>query len=431
MTDHISNGILNNLKKTFPEIKNINFGMVLLIAYILFVFAALQGILGFVNNAKLPLVLAIISLCYASYLLISGRVDFAENTTKIFIFLVLFLVCDGLFRSSNPKNLEATVKIFLQVLSNYLIMIACVKKPAQFVMLIDVWLASIIFSCFHAIMQGGKIWGNMWLKDENHISLIAAYAIPFAVVLLFSTQSRFKKICYIIALFFYITVVCVAASRGGALAMIGVGFCWWLTEKNKIRNLLVAVLATVLIFCFAPPKFFAEMDTLKQGTEEGTAGERIYLWGIAWKMFKDHPIFGVGQYNYVDYVIQYDVEKRYYHRYFDKGMKKVAHSTPVQWLAESGIVGAAILIYLQMCMYKNWRIIDNELAQNPRRSIPEDELAVYRNINHACAISQVGFWIAASFLTLIPYPFYWILIPFSETWKDLFLDRINQKVMPS
>lgn len=411
----------------FSNLREINFGIVLLSIYILLDIGAFQGVFEIISKLRIPFLVAVISLLYAVYLVYNKKIDFRNSTTKRFAIFFFFIIVHSQLRCKVPGGARADLTLFIQYFSNYIIMMACVKTPFQFIFLIDIFLASIIHSCFHAIMQGGKLYDSIWLKDENHIAIISAYAIPFALVLFSLYKSKLKKICYIIGIFFYVTANVVAASRGGSLAMIGGGFLWWLTDKNKWKSLIIVLIAVSLVFSFAPPRFFSEMESLQEGTEEGTAGERIYLWGIAWGMFLDHPVLGIGPYNYTNEYIKYDVEDKYYHSYYEKGdTGKVAHSTPMQFLAENGIIGSILFLLLVICMYKNWAIVRKKINSVQYADEYEPDLKLFSAINNACGISHVVFWIAALFLTLTPYPFYWILIPFSEVWKNLTLNYIAQ-----
>ena len=49
---------------------------------------------------------------------------------------------------------------------------------------------------------------------------------------------------------------------------------------------------------FAPEEYVTEIKSIREeGTETGTGRDRIELWKVAWKMFLDNPILGVGQGN--------------------------------------------------------------------------------------------------------------------------------------
>lgn len=405
----------------FNALRDINYGIVLIGTYFLFEFGSLQGgVLPIVNELQLPFIVSLLSVIYAIYLLIQNRLDFKSDTTKKFILLCAYIFCYTTIATKIPEDKVDIIKLFIVYLSQYIIIVCCLKKPSQFLLLINIWLFAIMMSSFHGIMQGGKVWGNRWLKDENHISLVVATAIPFALILFRQHKSMLMKLFYLSCLILYVAVNVVAASRGGALSMILVAILSLLLFKNKLRILVMLTVATILVLSYAPDKFFHEMQTLEQGTKEGTADDRIYLWGVGMEMFYDKPVFGVGPMNYRVEFSKYERGK-----WYPIGVLRVPHSTPVQWLAEMGLFGSLILIMLFIALYKNWKVAF-ELKRSKGYKHTQEQSSIFVNVTHACAISQVGFWFGALFLSLMPYPFYWCLIPFSEAWKNLSINQINK-----
>lgn len=421
-----------SLTEPFSNFKDLNIGMVLMSVYILFDFGAFQGVFEIVNKLKLPYILALASLAYALYLVLNKKVEFSSLTTRSYLILCLFIIIYSQIITIDPLREKAFLTLFIQYISNYIIIVTCVKKPSQFIFLIDVWLFSILHSSYHAIAQGGKLYDSIWLRDENHISLVCAYAIPFAFFLFMTYRSKLKKIFYVICMIFFVTAVVVSVSRGGLVTMATMGFLCWLFVKNKFRTLLMLLLAIVLVIQFAPQRFFDEAKTLQQGTEEGTANERVYSWGLAVMMFMDYPIIGLGPGNYPEYFQEYDYEARFGE---DAGRsayaKRVAHSTPFEWLAEAGIIGGILFTILHISIYRNWKTV-KKFKKSSKNNDDEDEDVkrqdmLYKVITHACAFTYLGFWVAAAFLSLLPYPFLWILIPFSEAWKNIVLKYIEQR----
>jgi O-antigen ligase len=295
---------------------------------------------------------------------------------------------------------------------NYLLIISVVKKPHQYTLLIDVWLLAIAHSCFHAFMQGGKIWGSQWLKDENQISAMLVTAIPFAFFMLISNESKLKKCFYAGCLTSFTAVIILSFSRGGFVALLTVAFFCWLATERKLLSIIIISAATVCILYMAPPDFFDEMETIKEGTEESTAGARIYQWRLATQMFIDHPIVGIGPLNYPHKFSEYDQVNE--NKYFI-GRKLVLHSTPFTFLSETGLFGTAMIIFLQILLFHNWRITTSFDQNIGNRK----DTRIFIALGHASAISLIGFWVASIFLHLVPFPFYWILVPFSESVKRL------------
>ena len=419
-----------DLTNPYPSLKDLNFGIILMSTYILFDFGAFQGVFEIVKQLRLPYILALTTLLYALYILFNRKIDFSSLTTKSFLFLCVFIIIYSQLVTKDPLREKAFLTLFLQYAANYIVFVASVKKPTQFILLIDIWLFAILHSSYHAIAQGGKLYDSIWLRDENHISLICAYAIPFAFFLYLNYKSRLKRMFYIICMAFFVAAIVVSVSRGGLVTMLTMGFLCWLFVKNKIRTLILLLIATILVFQFAPDRFFEEAKTLQQGTNEGTANERVYSWGLAVLMFKDYPIIGVGPGNYPEYFQEYDYEERFG---ADVGRnafaKRVAHSTPFEWLSEAGIIGGILFTIIHIAIYKNWRTIKRlkklNIKADNKGSVDQQHQLLFQVLTHACMFTYIGFWVAAAFLSLLPYPFLWILIPFSEAWKNIVNEYIE------
>lgn len=398
------------------DFADINIGIVLIGLFFLFDFGSFQGVFEIVNKLRLPFILAFVTVVYAIYLAAIHFNEIKSKTTNRFALTCLFIIVYSQYSTINPTFKESIITELLQYFANYIIIVTTIKKPTQFVLLIDIFLAAIMHSSFHAIMQGGKLYDSIWLRDENHISLLVAMALPFALILLKESKSNLKKCFYALCLIFYVTASLIASSRGGTLAMAaGVYLTYKVFTKRKTRIFILSALTLISVIIFAPQKFIGEMKTLQEGTSEETASARIYLWRIAFEMFRDHPVFGVGPMNYSESFIEYD-RGRLNPEHPD--FKYVVHSTPIQWLAEMGIVGFIILISLVKTMYRNWK--DIHLIKIPEKTEPKnDRLVFLKKLADASAITHVVFWVGAAFLSLMGYPFFWCLIPLSEISKKI------------
>ena len=397
----------------FFELRFLNLGIVLISLYFLFEFGSLQGLYPVIGQLNLPFVVALLTAIYAILLVIKGAVNFKSRTTKYFtIFWLFFVVYTSISTKGNLVK-EDVVKLAIIYWSNYIVIISSIKNKSQFVLLIDIWLVAVLFSCYHASMQGGLVWGNRWLKDENHISLVAATAFPFALIFFVVHKSKIKKMCYGLCLFGYATANIIAHSRGGALSLGLALILCMVVLKHKFRNLIIISALIIVGLHYAPPAFFQEMATLELGTHEETADDRIYLWRIALNMFTDHPLLGVGPMNYPAYFASYEKGIRY------SGGGRVAHSTPIQYLAETGIIGIIIFGLFQISLFRNWWgiVLSNDVHANKVSENGDPNYVLL--LTHACIISQIAFHFGALFLTLLPYPFYWCLVPFSEAWKKI------------
>jgi len=403
--------------------KDFNLGIILMGIYYVFEFGSFQALYPFVKKMHLPFIMVAISTIYVVLrFFFRKNISFTNPTTQSFALLCSFWICYSYAETISPIDREYTIKQFFSFFVYYLIVLSSVTKPSQFILLIDIWLLSICYSSLHGILQGGLVWGSQWLKDQNQFSTLLTIAIPFALFFLFNFQGKFRKIFYTSCLILFLTGVIVSASRGGFVALLSCGLlCLIFSKKSKIVLLLLFGCATILVFQFAPQKFFREVETISMGTEERTARARVYYYELAFKMFRDHPFLGVGPVNYPQYFSDYD-----YKRVRKYGTKRVGHSTPLAILSETGLIGAMIFFLLQVRMYKNWRFFHKQISLLEGEPLEKRQIRFFLSVANACAIAQVVFLINSLFLTLTTFPFYWCLVPFSETWKNLFFEYVQK-----
>ncbi|MFM0739537.1 O-antigen ligase family protein [Paraburkholderia xenovorans] len=154
-----------------------------------------------------------------------------------------------------------------------------------------------------------------------------------------------------------------SGTRGGWLAipifviLLGGQFHWFAHKKR----LLVAALAIVV--CGAAllstervanrvEAVTADVTSLRHGDDNTSVGLRLQLWHASWRLFTEHPVFGVGKGKLVDALGDMA----------DHGEAKAeivnerAHSDFFSTIAETGVIGTLclILLYFGLSVYF-WR----------------------------------------------------------------------------
>lgn len=398
------------------ELKSFNLGIVLVGSYLVLEFGSLQALYPIFNEFEVPFVLSGLCLALALVRLLAGRVDLRDSTTKIYLVLCLFMMGYTLSATVNTRSMWNIFKLFLLYATYHVLIISSVKSTDQLILLIDIWLASMAYSCLHGILQGGLIWSSQWLHDENQFAVMCVTGLPFAFFLFGQKQSMVKKICYLICMALFSFGIVFSFSRGGFVAAFTTLALIWANAQKKIRNLMLFALIAICAIPLIPTQFFDEARVVTTDAQKGGPGERFYLWKLAGKMFLDHPLLGVGPANYGVYFPRYDqmAEKRESSAGMTwNGYPYVAHSTPLTFLCETGVAGSILVILLQVSLYKNWRRSRKPpvtaQGQGPA-GLPD---GLIRDCSLACAIAQAGYWVGSLFLTLTIYPFFWILVPIS------------------
>ena len=146
------------------------------------------------------------------------------------------------------------------------------------------------------------------------------------------------------------------------LLFTAIGLIILLNPQKKLNfTLIIVFMAGILLLTFLSDTVFKILGSIIPAITQGTdtIGLRYKLWDAGFRMWLDHPITGVG-------IGMYPHELPYYARGIPQYyLHLVAHSTYVQLLSETGIVGLGLWLTMAAISLRNlWkasRIEDLEL----------------------------------------------------------------------
>ena len=162
--------------------------------------------------------------------------------------------------------------------------------------------------------------------ESNFFALSLATLVPMALFLI--GRGGWRQRLGIVAVPCLIAGIYATGSRGGALAGgVAIVAVALLSGDRRVRvgGLAAIVAAGLLLLLFS-----AQASSSESRTVSGRTTENL----IAWAMFKDYPVVGVGPDQYPVLYTQYT------HRIGnDTRAEREPHSLPLQILAEQGLVG--------------------------------------------------------------------------------------------
>ena len=206
---------------------------------------------------------------------------------------------------------------------------------------------SILLADLTAIWQG--LHGNPRAKAfASHPMILAGYLIqmiPLLAVLGFEDtklSSRLRSgLCAVVAICFPALIF--NQTRGAWLAVVGIALIYFITKiKTSRKTALVITLVLVAVVAGLSQVPFVQQRaaTIIDVSEQGANKERLLVWQGALKIFKDHPITGVGPGSFLEvYLGRYivpEAQERLGH----------AHNNFLHILAENGIVGLSGFIIM-------------------------------------------------------------------------------------
>ena len=125
----------------------------------------------------------------------------------------------------------------------------------------------------------------------------------------------------------------------------------------------IGVLAAgaVALFAIAGPRFWKEIDSTTD-VHEGTGDVRLEIWAAGIRMWKANPFLGVGSGNFRWVIGDYQTPEQFAKFGRSLGGSIIAHSLPVECLAELGSAGAIALLVL---IVATWRGLGRVILQIP------------------------------------------------------------------
>ena len=284
---------------------------------------------------------------------------------------------------------------------NYLILVAAVS--------LGIWASRFgLDSLFNGVNKYMEIPGSQ-IGDNNNL----AAAIDAAIPLLFFTASfysgklaGFWRKIFMAMFFLSIVAVIFSDSRGGALGLLAIVIVYvCIFAKKKLRAIALAVLLAIVVAAVLPQSFYDRMSTLKHvGTKqaESSASERMLLLTSTFAAAKDHSLFGVGPYCWLNIAKDYTG--------LNRAMQP--HNVWLKAWVELGLVGLFLFILI-------WLGVIVDLIMVYRSSRATGNLWV-ANVTLCLVLSLFSFLITYTFLNYWDGEYLWFILAFGSITCSLY-----------
>jgi probable O-glycosylation ligase (exosortase A-associated) len=173
------------------------------------------------------------------------------------------------------------------------------------------------------------------MSDNTTYALGLNMVVPLLVGIVIAERSQILRLLAAVMTLLSVLTILFTFSRGGLLTLCAVGALLIWRSQQRLVATGVLVLGIVGFLAFSSPQlkedYVARAQTIGSYEEDGSAQGRLRAWGISWRVFRDHPLLGVGPNNLLTVSPSYsnsnsDKEQRYH----------VAHNSYFELLAECG-----------------------------------------------------------------------------------------------
>lgn len=386
-----------------------NIGFYLVMLAMLFEFGRPQDLFPPLKVIPIP---TLIDVSLALMVFMSGKANFSNKQTKLWIALLVVMALWVPFANNNYHALM-TFKDMTLCFFFYLGIVAFVNSTSRMHKLILMWLGVHTVLAVNGLLHGGRGVGG-WMGDENDFGMEMNVAIPVAFFMYQGAVANGSKSLYIGLLGLFVMALVSTGSRGGFLGLLAAGTYCWFYSPRKIMSLIVGLCLGVLVMIAAPQEYWDRIATITDDStmETGTAGQRVFTWGIGWEMFLANPILGVGQSNFPWTSGEYLAGRTWQTRSLSG---RQAHSLYFTLLPELGLVGAMIFGSMVYFSYKDTRV--KKFFRSTRdtiagRHIKVNDIKISRAVLYGNAIlgGMIGYLVTSTFISTLYYPTFWIMM---------------------
>lgn len=195
-----------------------------------------------------------------------------------------------------------------------------------------------------------------------------------------------------------------ASSRGSQVGMAFQIYHTLLKGRLSLKTLVIAGVVIAAGITYMPEE---QLDRFRNAGSDETSQQRLLYWQHGLDMIKEHPVLGVGYFNFAPYYVQHYPEDILF------GSAQLPHNIFIQVGTDTGLLGLVVYCILIVSGFRSTRKIRRHLRHRT------DHWLYSVSLGYDAAF--VGFLIAGQFVTIGYYPFMWVLLAFIIATKNIAL----------
>ena len=243
-------------------------------------------------------------------------------------------------------------RLFSNVLI-YLLVLILVNTPDRLRHILGAFLVAGASNAVHGLYTS-YVTGNTldraagFVGNANRLGFICSFALPIAFHRFAEAEHRLHRYAYLALCGVLFAGLTVSASRGATLALLaGMLLCVYQIRRRP-RLLIPVMLIAAVLLSLAPKVFFERVSNLSEDVEHSVEinkpqqlTSRGYLFKTSVRVWKDHPIWGVGVGNFGKYFITAN-----YNPGWERSKEMPQHNLYLHVLVENGVVGFLVFSWI-------------------------------------------------------------------------------------
>jgi len=365
--------------------------------------------------------IALLATCVAAF--IDSAVKWTSNRGNVlFILFFLIVIASSIF-AFHPSAAWDKIDIIINWVIIYFLMITVVNTEKRFFIfllvffLVNFKMSQFGFRSFLTVgyTKFGVSGAPGWFKDSGDLGIQMTIFVSLSTAFFLALQNYwgfYKKLLFSLLPLTGVVTIIATTSRGAQLGMLGAGI-WFLIKSPKgVKALLAAIVVGVAVYTLLPDRMLQEYQT---AGEDSTSVARLALWDYGLEVAREHPVLGVGYYNWMDYCWY----KNPYGIGDDVKHCLVAHNTYITAVAEIGYVGLFMYIVIIVFIFMQ--------NARTRRNAEKTGNTFIAYIAHGLDGGLIAFLISTTFFTVLFYPILWVQLAMTVTLYEISRKQLAEK----
>lgn len=265
------------------------------------------------------------------------------------------------------------------------------------------------------LLTGGayRVWGppTSFIEDNNTLAIAVLMTIPLMVYLYQISNHKLIKLGLAAGAVLSLFTVIGSQSRGAFVAILAVGFSYWLKSQHKLITGVIVVFLGVGLLAFAPETWITRMESMQSYQTDASALGRLNAWIYAYNVANDNLLgAGLDSWNIRTFMI-YAPNPTDVH---------AAHSIYFSVLADHGWIGLFLFV---LVFYLAWKQLKHVIKQT--NDTPE-----FRDMNmlaRKLQVSFIAYFVGGAFLSLAYFDLPWHMVSFAVILARILDERRKEQ----
>jgi putative inorganic carbon (hco3(-)) transporter len=328
-----------------------------------------------------------------------------KTTSKVFAFLILITLSS--YNAYWPSISWNHYMDYFNWVVVFFVLTQTVTTRTRFYILVLIFM----LASFKLSMYGARTWAARgfgyadwglagprgFFNNPGELAIQMLMFGPIALFFILGIKQHLSRLKFWILCLMPLTAVMTILgtnTRGGQLALAVQLLALLMLSKHRIKALILVGFIAVIGFSFLPEEQKSRYDA---AGSDSTSIQRILYWKHGWEMIKDHPVLGVGYFNFSQY---YNV-KHADDLVLGRGKPaELPHNIFIQVGTDTGFTGLVLFLLILGGAY--WTTFRLKTQARAAGDVFTENMATGMNI------SLIGFVVAGQFVTVTYYPFLWI-----------------------